>query len=96
MGMSLAIAGVLYALGAALFGHFETKTPPARRLRKLVVFFGVTALLAAWVGDWALVWVLGTMGAGLGFHFAWCRLSRIHPLSAEPKEQYYRLRRWSL
>jgi len=87
---------MLYALGAALFGHFEVKIPLARRLRKLAVSFGVTALLAAWVGSWALAWVLGMMAAGLGFHFAWCRLNQIHPPSAEPKERYYRLRGWSL
>jgi len=57
-----------------------------------VVFFGITALLAAWLGNWALLWGVGIFAVGTGFHVWWCVGNGINPLTAEPKDRYYRLR----
>ena len=34
------LSAVLIATGATLFGHFEVKTPPAKRLAKWAIYLG--------------------------------------------------------
>lgn len=95
MWMTLAIAAMLYSVGLVVFRRFEGETPLALRLRKLVVFFGLTGLLSFWLGNWALIWVFGLLTVGCVVHYAWCVHNQINPLTAEPKERYYQLRGWS-
>jgi hypothetical protein len=93
MWMTLAIAATVYSLLNLCFGKFEDETPLLPRVLKLVIYLSITALLA-WVGPWALLWVLGLLAAGSVVHWVWCAHNGINPLSAEPKERYYRLRSW--
>jgi hypothetical protein len=92
----MVLSAVLIAIGATLFGHFEVKTPPARRLAKWAMYLGGTALLSRKAGrPWSFLWIIGLPSSGLAFHFRWRRKNGIHPLTAEPRDRYYQLRGWS-
>lgn len=94
MWMILAVAAMLYSLLNLCFRSFEGETPLLTRVLKLGVYLGITALLAALAGPWAWLWVLGLLVLGSVFHFAWCARNGINPLTAEPRERYYRLKGW--
>jgi hypothetical protein len=96
MVIDLAIFIVLYLLGFLVFGHFERYAGLPRRIGKIVVLVGITALISATAGrPWSLIWDFGIMGVGLTFHFWWALAHGIHPITAEPKAKYYALRGWS-
>lgn len=96
MFFDLFLAATLYALGAMVFGPFEERTPLLKRLVKLGMYLGVTALLAATVGHpWSLLWIFGMMGVGLTFHIWWTTSHGIAILRPEPRDKYYALRGWS-
>ena len=96
MYFQLFIAATLIALGNIVFGHFERYTPVWRRILKLVLFLGITALISRFAGEaWAWLWIGGMFGVGLGFHIWWTRKHGIGVLSAEPRVKYYELRGWS-
>lgn len=95
MYFDLFLAATLLAAGSMAFGHFEEKTPLWRRLSKLVMYLGVTALLSWTVGrPWSLIWVLGFPVLGMTYHVWWCRKHGIGVLSGEPKDRFYELRDW--
>lgn len=95
MCLELALASGIVALGSILFGRFEEGTPRWRRVRKLVSFLGITALISATAGrSWALVWVLGVPALGTAFHIWWCRKHGINAWTVEPRDKYYELRGW--
>jgi hypothetical protein len=62
------IPAALAAIGIAIFGHVEEKTPAWRRHSKWVLHSGVvTALLSRGPGGpWTFVWVVGLPGVGAG------------------------------
>ena len=96
MYFDLFVAAGLLCLGLVFFGKFEEGTPKWKRVRKIVLFFGITALLSATAGRaWALSWVLGGMAVGLGFHAWWTRKHGIGFWSPEPWDRYRELRGWS-
>ena len=67
MYFELFIAAGLLCLGEIVFGRFEEGSSKGRRIRKMAVFFGVTALLSHYAGRAAaLAWVFGAMALGLG------------------------------
>jgi len=89
-------SAAVVATGSTLFGHFEEGTPKARRLSKWLGYFGVVALLSKMVGrPWTFAYIFGMPAAGAVFHVWWCRRHGINPLTAEPKDEYYRLRGWT-
>ena len=95
MYFDLFLAATLLATGSMIFGHFEEKTPLWRRLSKMVMYLGVTALLSWTVGrPWSLIWVLGFLILGMTYHVWWCRKYGIGVLSGEPRDKYYELRGW--
>ena len=95
MWFEMFIAALLSAIGSTIFGQFEEKTPLWRRLLKIGIFFGITAVLSWTAGrSWALVWAIGLPLLGLSFHIWWCKKHGIRVLSAEPREKYYELRGW--
>jgi hypothetical protein len=79
----------LAAIGIAVFGHVEEKTPAWRRHSKWVLHSGVvTALLSRGPGgSWTFGWVVGLPGVGLAPH-VWCGKHGIDTLAAEPNERY--------
>ena len=90
----LAVLFASCAVGTAVFGRFEAETPPWR----LIARWGLLAALVLWlrgVVGHAAAAVPAVLGAfGLVAHVAWCRRHGIHPLRAEPRRRYYRLRGW--
>jgi hypothetical protein len=53
------------------------------------------ALISKTAGrPWTFVWIFGLPGVGALFHFLWCWRHGINPTTAEPKDEYYRLRGW--
>ena len=96
MYFELFIAAALLCLGEIMFGRFEEGTSRARRIRKMVVFFGVTALLSRYAGRTAaLTWIFAAMAAGLSVHAWWTRRNGIAFFSPEPWDRYRALRGWS-
>ena len=96
MYFELFLAATLMTIGGVIFGHFEEKTPVWRRLTKVAIFLGVTALLSSTVGrPWSLVWIFGALAVGTTFH-VWCTKKHvICVLSPQPRDKYYQLRGWS-
>lgn len=97
MGVELELA-VLLAIaisGQSVFAVFEVETVWWRKLLKWGLVTAVTLGLFVAVGHWALVFPVGAAGAGLSFHFWWCRRHGIDPLRAQPRRRYYGLRGWS-
>lgn len=88
-------AAVVPAVGTALFGRFEKGTLKERRLLRWVAYLGVVALIYRTAGrPWTFLWIFGLPAVGAGFHFWWCRRHGINPLTAEPRDEYRRLRGW--
>ena len=89
-------AAAVVAAGSMLFGHFEAGTPKARRLSRWLGYLGVVALLSKTVGrPWTFAYIFGMPALGAIFHVWWCLRHGINPLTAEPKDEYYRLRGWT-
>jgi hypothetical protein len=96
MYFELFIAAALLCLGEIIFGRFEEGSPRVRRVLKMTMFFGLTALLSAYGGRTAaLAWVFGAMALGLGVHGWWTRRNGIGFFSPEPWDRYRQLRGWS-
>lgn len=92
----LFMATLLHLMGMVIFGHFEEKTPIPKRLSKVMLMIGGTAIFYQVIGGiGALAFAMFMMGMGLVVHITWCRRHDIHPLTAEPKARYYELRGWS-
>lgn len=92
----LFLAVLVHTIGIIIFGHFEEKTPLNRRLFKVVIMIVGTAIGYQFIGGiGAIVFSFGLIGLGLTVHVMWCRKHNIHPLTAEPKARYYKLRGWN-
>lgn len=66
--------------------------PKWRRLSRWATYLSAVALLSKTAGrPWTFVWIFGLPAVGAGFHFLWCRRHGINPITAEPKDEYYRL-----
>lgn len=94
--LELAVLLALTTLGQVGFGHFEAETSKVRRLVKWAIIDGATICLTYAVGHWALLFPIGMVAMGLGFHFWWCRRNGIHPFHATPRRRYYELRGWAV
>ena len=96
MWMELFIAAALLCVGEIVFGRFEEGAPRVRRILKMTIFFGVTALLSRFAGRAAaLAWVFGAMALGLSVHAWWTRRHGIRFFAPEPWDRYRALRGWS-
>jgi hypothetical protein len=88
----VAVMTAFLAAGNILFGHFEEHKAKWRRLLKVALFAGVTAVCSSfglrWVG-WALIGV-AIVGAGY-LHLRWLPSHGINGWTGEPKEKYYEL-----
>ncbi|WP_439659419.1 hypothetical protein ACSHWB_44750 [Lentzea sp. HUAS TT2] len=89
-------AAVLIAVLSPLFGHFEDRSPVWTRMARWLVYLAVLFAVEQLLGrPWTWVWIVGLPLAGATFHVMWCVRHQINPLTAEPRERYYRLRGWS-
>lgn len=87
------LALVIWLAGYALFGRFIT--PRWKVGGKLIFYLAVSAALTAWVGGWALIWIVGHQGLGIGGHIWWCRKHGINWITCQPRDQYLALRPWA-
>ena len=93
--MDIAAATMLFAIGNIFFGHFEYGLPKWKRLLKLFMFVGLTALIASRGGHaGTAAWFVVAATFGLSVHFIVTRKHGINPWTAEPREKYYALRGW--
>jgi hypothetical protein len=89
-------SAAVVAAGTTLFGHFEEGVPKWRRLLRWAAYLGTVAVLSKTAGrPWTFAYIFGLPVVGAVFHFLWCRRHGINPLTAEPKDEYYRLRGWA-
>jgi hypothetical protein len=90
-------AAVVVAAGSTLFGHFEEGTPKVRCLSRWVGYLGMVALLSRTVrgpgpSPTSSACLLSALSSTSSVQ--WCLRHGIKPLTAEPKDEYYRLRGW--
>ncbi len=96
MYFELFIAAALLCLGEIIFGRFEEGSPRVRRILKMAVFLGMTALLSRFAGRAAaLAWIFGVAALGLAVHAWWTRKHGIRFSEPEPWDRYRALRGWS-
>ena len=96
MWLELAVLFGIHAVGGILFGHFEARTPRARRLAKLVVTTSITAVIYLTLGrPWSLLWLAAPLAFAVYIHGFWLPSRGINGLTAEPLDRYYKLRGWS-
>ena len=89
----LFVAVVLYGLGVIVFGHFTAETPILGRVLKFLVFVGLVAAVSLSASRWwSWLLVAGTFTVAIGVHCWWCVRHGIHPVTAEPRDRYRRLR----
>ncbi|MBN2470377.1 MAG: hypothetical protein JXN59_06615 [Anaerolineae bacterium] len=88
MFFDLFIAAAAMAVGGMFFGQFEQPLPKKRRLSKLGIILGGTALLSKPFGHKSLLLISGMALAGGTYHTWWCRKHDIDPLTAEPYDRY--------
>ncbi len=88
----VAVVTSFLAVGNILFGPFEEHKARWRRVLRVALFAGVTAVFSSfgfrWVG-WALIGV-AIVGAGY-LHLRWLPSHGINGWTGEPKEKYYEL-----
>lgn len=91
----VALVNIIFALGNIWMGHFEVHTPRWRRTLKVVIFTGIILVISATVGR---VWSFALLGvltlAVLYVHAIWLPSKGINGWTAEPRDQYYKLRKW--
>ncbi|HZP46903.1 MAG TPA: hypothetical protein VFB07_00085 [Vicinamibacterales bacterium] len=96
MAIDVAVMASLFAVGTIVFGHFEAGVPKWRRVLKLAIALGATALVDAVGGRvWAWAFIAGALTFGLTVHFVVLRRHGIDPWTAEPRDRYYALRGWA-
>lgn len=95
MALEWMIAAIVIAVLTPLFGHFEAKVHVWRRVARWLAYLAVLFILEQTVGrPWTLLWLIGLPAIGAIVHFTWCFKNQINPLTAEPRDRYYRLRGW--
>jgi hypothetical protein len=93
----IAVIMGIFAFGNILFGHFEEQTPKWRRVAKVFLVTGLAVGISAVAGKAGFYALLAAFAAFFAVvHGWWLPKQGIHPLTAEPKERYYKLRGWKL
>jgi hypothetical protein len=92
----IAIVSMIFAVGNMLFGHFEERTPKARRVGKYVLFLVLICLLSVYFGRTVAMFVLGSFLFPVlyihGYYLP--RKKGINGWTGEPKSKYYDFRGW--
>ena len=82
----------IFAFGSILFGIFEQHKPRARRVLKVIVFLGLTVLIAETAGRaWAYAFLAVPLVAAAYIHAVWLPKHGINGLTAEPYDKYLAL-----
>jgi hypothetical protein len=92
----VAIVSIIFALGNMIFGHFEERTPIARRVGKYILTVLIVCLLSVYVGRTVAMGLLLAMLLPViyihGYYLP--RKKGINGLTGEPKGKYYEFRGW--
>ena len=85
----------IFAIGGILFGRWETGTAPWKRLLKLAIFTGITAVIYFTLGrPWSLIWLGVPLLAVIYIHGIWLPRHGVNGWTGEPREKYEALRGW--
>jgi hypothetical protein len=95
MLLELLIVATLTNVGTILLGHFEVELPKWKRVLRLFLFLGLTALVTHWLGrPWSFVFIGALLIPALVVHCWWLPKHGINGWTGEPKDKYYALRGW--
>ena len=91
----LTIVNAILAFGNVYFGHFEEYTPRWKKFLKVVLLnLGTFVLHTTWGQVFSLC-VIGVLIAAVAIiHMIVLPIKGINGWTGEPKEKYYRLRKW--
>jgi hypothetical protein len=88
----IAIVMSIFAIGNILFGHFEEHRSKARRVLKVGLIVGLTAILSGAGLRWAAYGVIAALILAAAYvHLWWLPSHGINGLTGEPKARYYEL-----
>jgi hypothetical protein len=92
----IAIVSIIYALGNILLGHFEERTPKARRVGKylltLVIVCGISVMFGRSV---AMIFLSAFILPFVYIHGYYLPKKKgINGWTGEPKAKYYDYRKW--
>ncbi len=92
----IAIVSIIYALGNILMGHFEERTPKARRVGKYIVTLIIVCSISNYFGREVSMILLSTTLIPLlyvhGYYLP--KKKGINGWTGEPKSKYYDFRKW--
>lgn len=92
----VAVVSIIYAAGNILFGHFEERTPKARRIGKYLLTLLITCLLSVVLSRAVAMLVLAAFLIPVlyvhGYYLP--RKKGINGWTGEPKSKYYDFRGW--
>ena len=93
----IAIVSAIFAVGNMVMGHFEERTPKARRVAKYLLVMALTCGLSVWLGRPVAMIVLGLTIFPLLYIHAYYLLKKkgINGWTGEPKSRYYEFRHWN-
>lgn len=95
MWMAIAITAIIIAVGNILFGHFEERTPKAKRVIKVVLLLAMVGMIAHFAGPaWGLAPVALMLAFAVVIHAWWLPSKGINGWTGAPKDKYYELRGW--
>lgn len=92
----IALVSAVYALGNITFGHFEERTPKARRVAKYLLTLVLICVLSVFLGRTVALIVLGAFLLPVmyvhGYYLP--KKKGINGWTGEPKSRYYDFRGW--
>ena len=92
--IDMAIAAALLVLMALRYGALVR--PRWKLPGKVLFYLGVSLALAATVGHWSLIFIIGHQLAGFIGHLVICHKHEIHWWTCEPRDRYLALQtRWA-
>jgi len=92
----VAIVSIIYALGNIIFGHFEERTPKARRVGKYLLTLVIVVAISVYAGRAFAMMFLAIFIIPLVYIHGYFlpRKKGINGLTGEPKSKYYEFRKW--
>lgn len=91
----LLAAVVIWCVGFMICGGRFIR-PKWKQSGKLIFYLIVTTLLLAWVGHYAIFFIIGHQMIGWATHYAICKKHNINWLTCEPQDKYLALmEKWS-
>ncbi len=92
----IAIVSIIYALGNILMGHFEERTPKARRVGKYIMTLLIVCAISFYCGRLLSMSFLAIFIIPLLYIHCYFlpKKKGINGWTGEPKSKYYEFRKW--